>query len=58
MFTFADKAWVAGLVSFGAMTAATFWGIQIDPTVQAGIVGLLTGAFTFWVPNKRAPGLR
>lgn len=48
-----DKAWVAGLVSFGAMTAATFWGFQIDPTMQAAIVSVLTGAFTFLVPNKK-----
>jgi hypothetical protein len=58
MFTQFDKAWVAGLVSFGTMTAATFWGIKIDPTMQTVIIGLLTGGLTWLVPNKRAPGLR
>lgn len=52
MFTFMDKAYMAAMVSFLSLTAMQFWGIEISPTAQNGIVGLLTGIMTYWIPNK------
>lgn len=52
MFTKVDKMWVSALVSFLSMSAMQFFGWQIDASLQAAIVGLITGAITFLVPNK------
>lgn len=49
-----NKAWVAALVSFIAMTGATYLHFTISPEIQAMIVALLTGGMTFIVPNKKA----
>lgn len=47
-----DKAWVAAAVSFLSLTVMQFFGIEIDATVQNGIVAVITAAFTWLVPNK------
>ena len=52
MFTKFDKAWVTAAVAFGALSASTFLGLDIDPTVQAGIVSVILFAVTYLVPNK------
>lgn len=52
MFTKVDKMWVSGLVSFLALTAMQFFNVEIDATLQAGIVAVITAALTWLVPNK------
>lgn len=49
-----DKAYTAALVSFLSLTAANFFGIEVSPEVQAALVGLITGAMTYLIPNKAA----
>jgi hypothetical protein len=46
-----NKAWVAAAVSFAALTAAAFFGLDISPTTQAAIVSGVTGVLTWLVPN-------
>lgn len=54
MFSKFDKAYVSALVSFVSLTTMTFLGFELDPTLQAGIVAVISGAFTWLVPNKPA----
>lgn len=53
MLTTADKAWVAGLLAWIGQLLATKlgWGTFLSPELLA----LITGAITYWVPNKPAP---
>lgn len=53
MLTKFDKAYAALLVSFISATAMQFFGVEIDPTLQAGIVAVITAALTWAVPNKQ-----
>lgn len=53
MFTSIDKAYVAAAVSFLSLTAMQFFGIELDATVQAGIVAVATALLTWAVPNKK-----
>jgi hypothetical protein len=52
MFSKIDKAWVAAAVSFLSLTAMQFFGIEIDASVQNGIVAVVTAALVWLVPNK------
>lgn len=52
MLTKFDKAYTAALVSFLSLTIANFFGIEVPAEMQAAIVGLITGAMTYLVPNK------
>lgn len=52
MFTNIDKAWITAAVTFSALSASTFFGLTIDPTVQAGIVSVVSFLVTYFVPNK------
>ena len=52
MFTFMDKAVVAAGVAFLGQILATYWGIEIDSTVQAAVVALIVGLATYQTPNK------
>lgn len=52
MLTKFDKAYAALLVSFISATALQFFGFEIDATLQAGIVSVITAALTFLIPNK------
>ena len=54
MFTKFDKAWVAALVTFLAITAKSWFGFEIDENLQLAIVGLLVGVVTYMTPNKTA----
>ncbi len=47
-----DKTWVAALVSFASLTVMQFFNIQIDATVQNGIIAVVTAALVWLVPNK------
>lgn len=53
MFSKVDKMWVSALVSFLSLTALQFFGFEVDATLQAAIVGVITGALTWLVPNKQ-----
>lgn len=53
MLTSIDKAWVSAAVSFLSLTTMQFFGFEIDATLQAGIVAVVTAAFTWLVPNKQ-----
>ena len=48
------KAWVAAAVSFAAITAASFFGLDISPEFQAAAVAVITGVMTWLVPNGTA----
>lgn len=52
MLTRFDKAYAALLVSFISATALQFFGFEIDATLQAGIVSVITAGLTFLIPNK------
>lgn len=52
MLTKIDKAYVSAAVSFLSLTLMNFFGVELDATVQAGIVAVITAAFTWLVPNK------
>ncbi len=52
MFTKVDKAWAGALVSFLSLTAAQFFGVVIDPSIQAGLVAALVWAGVYWTTNK------
>ncbi len=52
MLTKFDKAYAALLVSFISATALQFFGFEIDATLQAGIVSVITAGLTFLIPNK------
>jgi hypothetical protein len=52
MFSKFDKAYAAALVSFISLTAANFFGVEVSPEMQAALVGLISGAVTWLVPNK------
>jgi hypothetical protein len=53
MFTKIDKAYVAAAVSFLSLTAMQFFGFELDTSVQAGIVAVVTAVMTWAVPNKK-----
>lgn len=46
-----NKAWVAAAVAFGAITALTFFGVDVSATTQAAIISAVTGILTWLVPN-------
>lgn len=46
-----NKAWVAAAVSFAAITGAAFFGFNLSPTTQAGIISAVTAVLTWLVPN-------
>jgi hypothetical protein len=52
MFSRIDKTWVAAAVSFLSLSALQFFNIQIDATVQNGIIAVVTAALVWLVPNK------
>ncbi len=52
MFTFMDKAWMAGIMSFIAAQIMLFTGFEISPDIQAGIVSLVAIVVTYITPNK------
>ncbi len=52
MFTKIDKAWTALAVSFLSATLMQFFGVQLDATLQAGIVAVVTAGLTWLIPNK------
>ena len=52
MFSKMDKMWAAGLVTFLAQQAQIFFGIDIDPQIQAVIVTVLVGFIVWLTPNK------
>ena len=54
MFTKVDKAWAGALVSFLALTASQFFGIEVDPMIQAGLVAGLVWAGVWAAKNKVA----
>ena len=46
--------WVSALVAFLAISLQNWFGFDVPPEVQAGIAGILTGFFTWLVPNATA----
>jgi len=55
MLTTFDKAWVAGVVSFVCQyVLSSVFHIDIDPTVQAGLVSVISAVLVYIVPNKAA----
>lgn len=51
-----NKAWVAGAVAFAALTAKTFWGLQVPDSVMTEMItnAIMSGIamYTTWrVPN-------
>ena len=49
-----NKAWVSALVAFISMTVANFFGFELSAEVQAAIIAVIIGFFTWLVPNKPA----
>lgn len=52
MLTKIDKAWVAGAVSFAALTLSTLFEVEINPVMQGSIVGIIVMGMTYIVPNR------
>jgi len=52
MFTKIDKAIVASGVAFVGQVLATYFGVEIDATIQAAVVALIVGVATYQTPNK------
>ncbi len=54
MFTKVDKAWAGAFVSFVALTANQFFGIVIDPVIQAGLIAGIVWGAVYLTKNKVA----
>lgn len=52
MLTKFDKAYVAALISFLALNLQHWAGVELTVELQAALVAVVTGLFTWWVPNK------
>lgn len=53
MFTAADKAWVAAVVTWVGHLLATKLGLAAF--ISPELLAVVTGAVTYWMPNRAAP---
>lgn len=46
-----NKAWT-GFIASAVGLIVVYFGLQLDPVVETGIVSLVTGFFVWLIPNR------